>query len=64
MNISARRIVLDRVVVERRDDQLLGAIDFAAGQRDAVLGLVDQEFGERIGVGENLQPPVAQELAI
>ena len=57
-----RRVVLDRVVVERRDDQLLVSIDFAAGQRNAVLGLVDQELRQRIGVGENLQPSGAQEL--
>ena len=45
--------MLDRVVVERRDDQLLVAIDLAAGQGDAVLGLVNQELGEWVGVGEN-----------
>ena len=54
--------MLDRVVVEGRDDQLLVPIDLAAGQRNAVLGLVDQEFRERIGVGENLQPRGAQKL--
>ena len=48
---QARRIVLDRVVVERRDDQLLGAVDLPAGQRDAVLRLVNEEFRQRIGVG-------------
>ena len=48
--------MLDRVVVERRDDQLLVAIDFAAGQRDPVLGLVDQELRERIGIGQDLEP--------
>ena len=34
---ARRRIMLDRIVLERRDDQLLLAIDFAARQRDAAL---------------------------
>ncbi len=53
--------MLRRVVLERRNDQLFLAIDFAAGQRDAALAFADQNFCEGIGVGEHLKAAIAQE---
>ena len=53
---DARRIVLDRVVIEGRDNDFLLAVDLPARQDDAVLRFPDKKLGERIGVGQDLEP--------
>ena len=61
---DARRIVLDRVVIERRDNDFLVAIDLAARQSDAVLRFPDEKLGERVGVGQDLEPGWRKNSAI
>jgi len=55
--------MLDRVLLERRHDQLLLAIDLATRQCDATVRMMDQRLGQGIGIGENLDAAFAQELA-
>ena len=59
---DARRIVLDRVVIEWRDNDFLLAVDLAAGQDDAVLRFPDKKLGERVGVGQDLEPGVSARI--
>jgi hypothetical protein len=51
---AVRIEVARHVVFEWRQDDVLLAIDRAAGQRDRVLGIAQEMLGDRERVGENL----------
>ena len=54
--------VARHVILERRENDALVAIDRAARQHHLVLGMLHQMLGDREGIGQHLQPAGRQKM--